>query len=537
MDLRQLAEWDPDALHRLAVGFEGYAGVLDDTRTSMAVALSFGGTDTHESAWTGRAREAADEPSRWVLELAAIQADSLRSISVCARDVETRLRGLHAELAGLKRWAADRGMTIGDGGEIATGDGTTPDARDAAQRKVEDLLTRADELDREAAAVLARSFDTGPDGPSGTELHGFGGQRASWPGDTATSDVPPAGTAPADVAQWWHDLSDEDRAALLASSPDRIGNLDGIPGAVRDLANRTILDDERARLEGVARALRAELDSNIFGGMFSNADAGLEQTVGKLAALDAVESTLALGDRQLLALDLSGREAMAAVAVGDVDTADHVAVYVPGTGSTVQGNLAGYDEQISELRTTAAGFLGGDEAAVATVTWLNYQAPHFGTGMVVAERSPLADDAALVGAARLAPFLTGLDDADTNVTVVGHSYGAWTAGLALQQGASADSAVFLGAPWIGTDDVSTLGLAEGAAYLVEAERDIIADLGVTGSDPSGLAGLTHLPSGASVGVDGRPLAASTGHSAYLTPGTTSAYGVAAVVVGAVQGVR
>jgi len=38
-------------------------------------------------------------------------------------------------------------------------------------------------------------------------------------------------------------------------------------------------------------------------------------------------------------------------------------------------------------------------------------------------------------------------------------------------------------------------------------------------------------------VDGRPLAASTGHSAYLTPGTTSAYGVAAVVVGAVQGVR
>ena len=90
----------------------------------------------------------------------------------------------------------------------------------------------------------------------------------------------------------------------------------GIPAADRDRANRALLETERVRLERVAERLATELDGNIFGGLFSNADAGLEQTRRKLAALDAVADVLERGDRQLLALDLSGREAMAAVAVG-----------------------------------------------------------------------------------------------------------------------------------------------------------------------------------------------------------------------------
>ncbi len=151
------------------------------------------------------------------------------------------------------------------------------------------------------------------------------------------------------VAQWWNGLDDTARTALVAEHPERIGALDGLPAAARDLANRALLDDERRRLESVATQLRAELDAMFLGGtvidrlgvtgLFTDADAGLEQTVRKIEALDAIDATLAHGDRQLLALDLSGREAMAAVAVGDVDTADHLAVFVPGAGSTVQGNL------------------------------------------------------------------------------------------------------------------------------------------------------------------------------------------------------
>lgn len=540
MNLRQLTEWDPDGLHDLAAAFDRYASTIDDTRTTMAAALMFGGPDLRTSAWTGDARSAADIPAQWVLDLSTTQADSLRAVGRCARDIETRLRALHAELAGLRAQAQERGATIGDDGTVAADDGASPGVADDIRRRLSGLLLRADELDRDAAVLLGGVLEPTPGGSPGSDgLHEFGGARRSGPDTAGTPTVPALGTAPADVARWWNELSENDRTALLSTSPDRLGNLDGIPGSVRDLANRAVLDGERARLEEVARQLRAELDGNLFGGLFSNADAGLEQTVGKLAALDAIEGALDDGDRQLLALDLSGREAMAAVAVGNVDTAEHVAVYVPGTGSTVQDNLAGYDGQVATLRDTASSLPGIPEDAVAAVTWMNYQAPRFGAGPLDFDLNPAFDNAALVGAARLGPFLAGLDAAgsEPNVTVIGHSYGALTAGLALQQGAIADSAVFLGAPWIGTDDVTDLGLDPGAAYLVEAEDDFVADLGVFGSDPSWLPGLTHLPSGASVDAAGNALAASTGHSEYLTPGTTSAYEVAEVVVGAQQAVR
>lgn len=169
---------------------------------------------------------------------------------------------------------------------------------------------------------------------------------------------PDPASDPGAVAAWWNSLGPFDRTVLLTEHPERIGGLDGIPSDVRDLANRALLGIERERLEGVVLQLQEELESNVFGGLLSNADAGLEQTLNKLAALDAIDRTLTLDDRRLLALDMSGREAMAAVAVGDIDTADHIAVYTPGAGSTVQGNLHGYDQQVSALRDEAQRELG-----------------------------------------------------------------------------------------------------------------------------------------------------------------------------------
>ncbi|MGH3904736.1 MAG: alpha/beta hydrolase [Pseudonocardiaceae bacterium] len=43
-------------------------------------------------------------------------------------------------------------------------------------------------------------------------------------------------------------------------------------------------------------------------------------------------------------LDTGGQRVKATVAIGNVDTADHVAVFTPSFTSTVEGNLAGYDE-------------------------------------------------------------------------------------------------------------------------------------------------------------------------------------------------
>ncbi len=60
----------------------------------------------------------------------------------------------------------------------------------------------------------------------------------------------------------------------------------------------------------------------------------------------------------------------------------------------------------------------------------------------------------------------------------------------------------------------------------------MADLGWFGRDPSRLAGVDLLSTTAGPLPDGRAGLASSGHSQYLVPGTTSQWNVAAVVAGA-----
>lgn len=49
---------------------------------------------------------------------------------------------------------------------------------------------------------------------------------------------------------WWDGLSAAERARYLEVSPERIGNLDGIPASIRDRANRQNLQTLITRLEG-----------------------------------------------------------------------------------------------------------------------------------------------------------------------------------------------------------------------------------------------------------------------------------------------
>ncbi|MEZ5150230.1 alpha/beta hydrolase [Rhodococcus zopfii] len=526
MDIRQLQQWDPDALEKFGGTLTGFAGRIENVGVDVIAAGRIGGT------WIGSTYDTASgniaRTGKHILD----HADSYRRAGRCASDCAPRLRLLRARLDETARRAAELGLTIGPDGTVAPAD--SADA-DEVRLRIVAILESAATLDREAAAALAEvanELDSG-----GTP---FGGIHTQGP---ALVPVPGPGTDSREVTRWWDMLGEQARERLLTTRPGEIGGLDGIPAADRDRANRALLEDERVRLERVAERLATELDSNIFGGVFSNADAGLEQTRNKLAALDAIGDVLARDDRQLLNLDLSGREAMAAVAVGDVDTADHVAVFTPGAGSTVQGNLAGYDEQMAAVRTQAERGLessGRVDHSVAAVTWLNYQAPQWGWGLAVTERSPVSDLAATGAAPHLAQFLSGLDarQDNPNVTAIGHSYGALVTGLALAQGAPADAAVFLGAPGIGTGDVDDLGLPPGSAFLVEADRDPVADAGTFGGDPSFLDGLTRLSSDAGIDGSGASHSGSTGHSAYLNPGTMSSYNVALVVAGlAGQAVR
>jgi hypothetical protein len=246
------------------------------------------------------------------------------------------------------------------------------------------------------------------------------------------------------------------------------------------------------------------------------------------------------GERQLLLLDLSAPRAQAAIARGNVDTANDVAVFVPGLSANVTDALTLYDGSMGQLQRRAE--LESNQAdpvrkaTAAVVTWIGYQAPQLGWELI-GDNSVAGDHSATRGAALLVPFLRGIGAArehDAHLTLLGHSYGSTVAGLALRQVTGVNDAVFFGSPGIGTNHLGDLSLDGGHVYYIEARQDWVGGLGYFGTDPSHLAGIEHASAGASAianPVTGqiRELKEVVGHSSYLADDSTSQFNMSVVV--------
>ena len=400
--------------------------------------------------------------------------------------------------------------------------------------RVEQVLRAAGALDTELAALLHTvAADTaGPD-PSPPVVAAAAIGVPAPPGGSVADSV-------ADSAGWWSVLSPAARQRVVAEHPEWIGNRDGIPAAARDEANRRLLGERAARLDADLGALQARYDALTAAGPGPMEPAWLaarDDLLARLAELrrrqevvDAVGAAAAGADRRLLLLDLDRDRPRAAVATGDVDTADHVAVLTPGFGNTVGGDLPGVVETAGALRDRSAAVLDGSGRggeSVAAVAWLGYDVPGGPLNVSTA-------DAARRGGADLARFYDGIDAArptDPHLTALGHSYGSLTTGYALQQAHGVDDAVLFGSPGIGTDDLGDVHVPAGHTGVVEAPWDPVADLGWFGDDPNRLDGVTGLSARAATLPDGAAAAGSVLHSQYLTPGTTSQYNIAATVAG------
>lgn len=470
--------------------------------------------------WDGPAAEAAREAMRRIRSDLEDAAAELLRIATCTADASIDMQSLVTALRSVEQTAAEERFVVGS-------DGSVSDAGASYSVALVDLWSTMRERRRcreELAERIAQLIRTATDFDDVLARRLVGGTSAASVATAVAASVPRDGS-PAANAAFWSALSPAARTRLLVEQPALIGNLDGLPGRVRDSANRRVLAAERLRLRAVEVELQKELADNVFGGMFSDADAGLEQTRTRLASLDAIDATLAQGARQLLVLDNSSyEETLAAVAVGDVDSATHVAVFVPGLDSTVHGNLLRYDGDMENVKDTVSQLVSESAAAV---TWLDYQAPQLGWSLLDPDRSVASDAAARAGADRLVPFLDGLDAArasDPHLSVLAHSYGSLTAATALRDDTGVDDFVALGSPGFGTHSVADLRLPVGHVFAAEAEGDIVADLGAFGRDPGALDGVTVLSTERSDGGHD-----SIGHSDYLTEGSTSGRNTALVV--------
>ncbi|MGH3797075.1 MAG: alpha/beta hydrolase [Pseudonocardiaceae bacterium] len=303
------------------------------------------------------------------------------------------------------------------------------------------------------------------------------GARAFGP-SPGTTRIPPAGTSPQRVHQWWDGLSRAEQYALVHADPRRIGNLDGVPAEVRDEANRLVLaalPDYHPRIAELERlgehrsdAQRAELQ--------------------RLQGIETIRDRLTSNEPQrayLLGFDPSGN-GKAIVAVGNPDTAANVVTYVPGTGAglrSVPTDLGRADLMVKEATRLEPG------TATSAVMWIGYDAPQD-----IATFPPGHGDAIDPGfAQRAAPTLDSFQDGlrvthqgpPSHNTVLGHSYGSTVVGYAAKgHPLAADDVIFVGSPGVGVEHAADLGVPPGHVWSSHAANDPI-QLGV---DPGSVLG-------------------------------------------------
>jgi pimeloyl-ACP methyl ester carboxylesterase len=201
--------------------------------------------------------------------------------------------------------------------------------------------------------------------------------------------------------------------------------------------------------------------------------------------------------------------------LGDLSTADRIAVLVPGVDTTPTG-FGRFAAQARALHAAAG-------APVAVVAWLGYDPPE-GLGL-----ESVRQVRAEAGAPGLVAYLDDLAARrpDARITVIGHSYGAIVVGLAARSAPEqVTTLVALGAPGMGADRVADLHTS-AQVWSALADRDWIhrvPQLRILGL------GLGTRPSTPAFGAHPLPTAGVSGHDGYLAAGSATLAAVAGLVL-------
>ncbi|MER0243279.1 alpha/beta hydrolase [Streptomyces sp. HSW2009] len=310
-------------------------------------------------------------------------------------------------------------------------------------------------------------------------------------GDALPAETIPADKSPKENAAWWKALSKDEQADYVALHPSSIGNLDGIPAVARDEANRAVLAEKQAEYRKQLHALPPEPLEYVPGSrgnpMATKSTEWIKWNARKndlersIKGMEEVQSRFMrepdVGQERfprayLLGFSPEGR-GRAIIANGNPDTADHTAVYVPGTDAGF-GNLSHDIKRMTSLWLEADAAADGQK--VSTITWLGYDAPQ-------GVWQPMSSDRANEGAPELNQFVDGIHASRTaespgHLTVMGHSYGSTLVGSAARQGdLNADDVITVGSPGVQVGRATDLDVPKGHAWNEDAKGDYIPEVG------------------------------------------------------------
>ncbi|MCX5210717.1 alpha/beta hydrolase [Kitasatospora sp. NBC_00240] len=522
-----LLKFDPAGLHDAAKGWRALAHAVEDSGSRHRRQVN----GLLRNSWKGDAASAGFgtmEHTEEILDIVKVEAEAA---ALTLDTVADRMYQAQTNLTNAVHRAQDWGLKVSPDGIVdmpaeEPAERHDPDAQEVrrnlaglkgqAQERINAALKAAQEADRQGSSALDEldaNILTSPK-PFGATAETARDAAAVIRQLGLSSDPSiPDGKDPNRSADWWKSLTPDQQRSYLALHPTEIGRMDGLPSAVRDQANRLVLEQKLDALnEGHPKDFGITYDE------YNERVRALETIKSKLDETDGNPDEHKLF---LLGIDPDKHNGRAIVSTGNPDTADHTAVFVPGTGTVLAG-VPGQIDHIKGLQAATEQQAQGQKVAV--VSWLGYETPEWGNGSV--GTTSRGDD----GAEDMRRFAGGVRVAQSDdlkghhLTFVGHSYGSYALGAAARDGGGlhADDIIALGSPGMGVDNASKLNIDPKHVWIGSAHDDFTKSLGglTLGQGP-------HLDGwgGQNIKID------TDGHDGYWNPGSESMTNQARIIAG------
>lgn len=264
VSLSDVKRWNTGQLDEIAHTMQQRLQILthsgDDFDTVMPV-----------EGWAGPAADNAGSAHHSLMSRIDKLAAGASIVAKALGQAADAVTGVQHAITNAEELARRYGYQIADNGTVTDSypDGKAPpelnpDDRARARAEVADAIAQAlrtaDDIDIDSD--LASVFDRANHGEFGTgdeaTVTAAAADGATDPGLTLLE--PPKDGTPSQNAGWWNSLSPAGQAILLRDHPDWLGNLDGLPGAVRSQANIARIPGERADLQRQLAAAQAYID-------------------------------------------------------------------------------------------------------------------------------------------------------------------------------------------------------------------------------------------------------------------------------------
>lgn len=271
-------------------------------------------------------------------------------------------------------------------------------------RELEDAAAHAGDGPRQYEAYL--ELLAGTDAGSLVEFFGEHPELARYP-LAGTGD---AVWDTAMVKAWWGRLGADQRQALVQNASGVVGNLNGVPYGARDEANRALIEEL--------------LDDSDFDSKAQGTLKKIKDSASYVQDDDDPKFVLALDISNIKLNDESAyNDILAAVSVGDVDTASKTTMIVPGMDNNVDGSIDSLVQTAESIHTEQKR---ASHAPSAVIAWIGYESPTLEATektVTLGEDSVAMMDKAREGASNLSSFYDGLNVTKSSNTDV-PSYGA-----------------------------------------------------------------------------------------------------------------